>query len=199
MKTFRLIAVSFIFATVFAVAAFAQSQTPTKIALVDTESFYDQKDGITKIINAYKSLDTEFKTTTTELENGAKRLQTLQTEIQRLQTQANDPTNKVPIDQNAARAKVDEFEKLQRDLKFKQEEFKNALAKREAAVIGPIVQDIGKVLTDFSKQKGYTVVLDVGKLFQAQIILYWQEGADITKEFVQFYNTRPAGTATTKP
>lgn len=199
MKTFRLIAVSFIFATVFAVAAFAQAQQPAKIALVDTESFYDQKDGITKIINAYKSLDTEFKTTTTELENGAKRLQALQTELQTLQNRANDPNNKVPIDQNAARAKADEYEKLQRDLKFKQEEFKVALQKREAAVIGPIVQDIGKAISDFAKQKGYSIIMDSGKLVQAQVLLYLQETNDITKEFIQFYNARPAGTATTKP
>ncbi len=199
MKTFRLIAVSFIFTTIFTVAAFAQAQPTAKIALVDTESFYDQKDGITKIINAYKSLDTEFKTTTTDLETGVKRFQALQVEIQGINNRANDPSNKVPIDQNAARAKVDEAEKLQRDLKFKEEEFKAQLAKREAAILGPIVQDIGKALTDFAKQKGYTVVLDVGKLYQAQIILYWQESTEITKEFVQFYNTRPAGTATTKP
>ena len=199
MKTFRFIIVSFIFTALFAISAVAQAQPAAKIALIDTEAFYDQKIGITKIVNAYKSLDTEFKTTTTELENGLKRFQALQAEIQALQTRASDPNNKVPIDQNAARAKVDEAEKLQRDLKFKEEEFKAQLAKREAAVIGPITQDIGKVLTDFAKQKGYSVVLDVGKLYQAQIILYWQEGTDVTKEFVQFYNTRPAGSATSKP
>lgn len=199
MKTFRFTIASFIFTVFLAVGAFAQAPPPAKIALVDTEAFYSENGGITKIINAYKSLDTEFKTSTTELENGVKRLQALQTEIQNLQTKANDPTNKVPIDQNAARAKVDEAEKLQRDMKFKQEEFKAQLAKREAAVLGPIVQDVSKALSDFAKQKGYTVVLDVGKLYQAQIILYWQESTEITKEFVQFYNTRPAGTATTKP
>ncbi len=198
MKTFRFIIVSFIFATVFAVSGFAQAMPAAKVALVDTESFYDQKEGITKILNAYKSLETEFKTTTTELETGARRLQALQTELQNTQAKINDPSNKVPIDQKAAQAKADEAERLQRDLKFKQDEFKAQLQKREAAILGPVIQDVGKALGDFAKQKGYTVVLDVGKLYQAQIILYWQESTEITKEFVQFYNARPAGTATTK-
>jgi len=199
MRTFRLTVGGFIFAVVFAIAAFGQAQTPTKIALVDTDAFYDPTNGITKIINAYKSLEVEFKTSQTEIENGSKRLQTLQTEIQALQDRANDPSNKVPIDKNAAQAKVDEFERLQRDLKFKQEDAKARYGKREAAVIGPIVEDVGKILGEFSKQKGYTMVLDIGKMFDQRLVVYWENTPDITKEFVQFYNTRPAGTAVTQP
>ncbi len=199
MKTFRFIIVNFIFAAVFAVSVFAQAQPAAKIALIDTEAFYDQKVGITKIINAYKSLDTEFKTTTTELENGVKRFQTLQTEIQALQARASDPNNKVPIDQNAARAKVDEAEKLQRDLKFKEEEFKTQLAKREAVILNPINQDIGKVLSEFATQKGYALILDSSKLGQAGVILARDKTADVTDEFIKFYNARPAGSAITTP
>jgi len=199
MKTFRFIIVNFIFAAVFAVSVFAQAQPAAKIALIDTEAFYDQKVGITKIINAYKSLDTEFKTTTTELENGVKRFQTLQTEIQALQARASDPNNKVPIDQNTARAKVDEAEKLQRDLKFKEEEFKTQLAKREAVILNPINQDIGKVLSEFATQKGYALILDSSKLGQAGVILARDKTADVTDEFIKFYNARPAGSAITTP
>lgn len=180
-------------------SGFAQAQAPAKIALVDTDAFYDTKEGIAKIINAYKSLETEFKPTQTELENGAKRLQALQAEIQKLQTQANDPNNKVPIDKNAAQAKVDEYERLQRDMKFKQEDAKARYEKREQALIGPIVDDIGKALGEFAKQKGYTMILDIGKMYNQRIVVFWENTPDITKEFVQYYNTRPAGTAATKP
>lgn len=199
MMRFRLIFGSLAFALIFAFSAFAQAPPPAKIALVNTDAFYADTGGITKIINAYKSLDTEFKTTTTELQNGVKRFQALQTEIQALQSRANDPNNKVPIDQNAARAKVDEAEKLQRDLKFKEEELKAQYSKREQAVLSPITQDIANALGAFAKQKGYTMIMDSGKLVQAQVLLYLQEGTDITKEFITFYNARPAGSATTKP
>lgn len=199
MKTFRFISVNFILVTVFAVSVFAQAQPPAKIAVINTQAFYDEKVGITKIINAYKVLETEFKTTTTELDNGLKRFQTLQVEIKALQDRANDPTNKVPIDPKAAQAKVDEAEKLQRDLKFKDEEFKAQLTKRQGAILGPINQDIGKVLTDFATQKGYAVILDASKLDQAGVLLALDKTADVTEEFIKFYNARPAGSALTTP
>ncbi len=196
MKTFRFITASFIFTAFLAVSAFAQADAPAKIALVNTDAFYAETGGITKISNSYKSLDVEFKNDATEMDNMAKKLQALQTEVQTLQAKANDPNNKVPIDLKVAQAKVEEGEKLQRDLKFKQEDVKARYSKREAAILGPITQDIGKAIGDFAKQKGYTLVMDSGKLYQAQVLLYLQETTDITKEFIQFYNARPAGTAT---
>jgi Skp family chaperone for outer membrane proteins len=193
MRTSRLIIFSFIITAFFTVSAFAQADVPAKIALVNTDAFYAETGGITKIANGYKSLDAEFKTDMTELENMAKRLQTLQTEVQNLQK----PNAAVPINQSAIQAKIDEGEKLQRDYKFKQEDLKARVGRREAAILNPITQDVGKAITEFAKQKGYTLVLDSGKLFQAQILIYSVETTDITKEFIQFYNARPAGTATT--
>lgn len=194
MRTSRLIIFSFIITAFFAVSAFAQAEVPAKIALVNTDAFYAETGGITKIANGYKSLDTEFKADLAALETMAKRLQTLQTEIQNLQKPASSA---VPINQSAIQTKIDEGEKLQRDYKFKQEDIKARVSRRESAIIGPITLDIGKALTDFAKQKGYTLVMDSGKLYQAQILLYLQDTTDITKEFIQFYNARPAGTATT--
>ena len=201
MKISRLIIFSFVFTTIFAISAFAQTDAPTKIALINTDSFYAETGGITKIATAYKTLNDEFKTDLAGLEATAKRLQSLQDEVQALQVKANDPKNQVPIDKSAAQAKVEEGEKLQRDYKFKQEDVKARYSKREAAVLAPITQDVGKAIGEYAKQKGYTLVMDSGKLFQVQALIYLQESTDITKEFVQYYNTRPAGTAatTTKP
>lgn len=198
MRTSRLFIFSFIFTAFVATSAFAQAIVPAKIALVNTDAFYAEQ-GITKIAVGYKSLDEEFKKEATEIDTMARRLQALQTEVQNLQAKANDPNNKIPINREAAQAKVDEGEKLQRDLKFKQEDVKLRYDKREAQILGPIIQDIGKAISDYSKQKGYTLVLDSGKLAQAQMLLYLQETTDITKDFIVFYNARPAGTAVTKP
>lgn len=198
MSRFRLITSSFLLTLMFAFAAFAQAQ-PTSVALVDTRMFYDEKEGISKIASAYKSLELEFKTTTTELENISKRLATLETEIKSIQAKFSDPANKVPLDENAARAKVDEAQKLQRDFKYKEDEFKARLAKREQIVIGPVLQDIAKALDEFAKKKGYSVVFDFGVLIDERIILYLDPSADITKEFVTMYNARPTGSAASKP
>ena len=195
MKVFRLIAFSFVLASIFAVSAFAQTQAQMKIGLVNTEVFYADQ-GIKKISNAYTSLEAEFKPSYTDLETGTKRLQALQTELQTLQNKANDPNNKVPIDQTAARTKAEQFETLKKDLTRKQEDFKARYAKREAEILSPIVQDIGTQLGEYAKQKGYTMIMDSSKLYQAQVLIYAQDATDITKEFVQFYNARPGGTAT---
>lgn len=196
MRTFRLIAISFIFAAFFAVSAFSQAQT--KVALVDTDAFY-ATGGIKKIENGYKSLKAEFATVEKDLSATNTRMQNLQKELQALQTRANDPNNKVPIDRNQVQAKVDEFEKLQTDMKRKQEDAKKRYEKREAEVIGPILQDIGKALQDYATQKGYSILLDVGKLYEQRIVLYWEPTTEITKEFITYYNARPGGTAATKP
>lgn len=195
MKTVRFIIFSSIFTALFAVSAFAQTEAASKVALINTDAFYAETGGITKIANGYKSLETEFKADFTELENMAKKLQALQAEVQKLQT----PNPQVPVKPETIQAKVDEGQKLQRDYKFKQEDVKARYEKREVAVMNPITQDIGKAISDFAKQKGYTMVMDSGKLVQAQVLLYLQETTDITKDFITFYNTRPAGTATTKP
>jgi hypothetical protein len=50
MRTFRLIAVSFIFAAIFAVSAFAQAPAADgKVGLINSLAF-DDKEGITKYI-----------------------------------------------------------------------------------------------------------------------------------------------------
>lgn len=199
MKTVRLITFSFVFAAFFAISAFAQAQAPAKIALVDTDNFYAEKGGITKIANGYKSLEAEFKTATTDLENGFKRLQALGTELQTLQNRANDPNNKVPIDPNTARAKAKQYDELKTEMERKQEDLKKRFSSREVEVMSPIIQDIGNQLGEYAKQKGYTMMLDSSKLKNAQILIFSQDSTDVTKEFIQFYNTRPGGTATTKP
>ena len=199
MKTFRLVTLSFVFAAFFAVSAFAQTQVPAKIALVDTDDFYAEKGGITKIANAYKSLETEFKSGSTDLENKIKSLQALGTELQTLQSRAADPNNKVPIDPATARAKAKQYDELKTEVERKQEDLKKRFGAREVEIMSPIIQDIGNQLGEYAKQKGYTMMLDSSKLKNAQILIFSQDSTDVTKEFIQFYNTRPGGTATTKP
>lgn len=192
MKKFRSLFLILLTALVFSAPAFAQAKPATRIALVDTDFFYDQKEGITKILNAYKQLEVEFKPSKTELETLASKLRTLETEIKAITDQSVDPNNRVPIDRDAARAKADEVDRLQRDLKFKQEDANRRYASREEAVLGPIINDIGDALGDFAKQKGFTMVFDLGKLAQQRLIVYWTDTPNITKEFIQFYNSKPA-------
>ena len=60
MKKISLLAVSFIFMAGFAVSTFAQAGAQPgagKIGWIETAAFGDEKEGVTKYINALKALD----------------------------------------------------------------------------------------------------------------------------------------------
>ncbi len=198
MKIVRLFVAGFFLTTFFVVSNLTQTNPAklpgeSKVALINTFAFADAKTGITKYVNAVKTLESEFKPIQTELESIESKLQTLSKEIQTFRESAG---KKVPVNQTAINAKVEEGEKLQRDFKFKQEDAAARAQRREQALIGPIMQDIYKAAQEFSKQKGFMLVLDIAKMDQAGILLAWDEKADITKEFITFYNARPPGNVT---
>ena len=56
MKRISTIVVSFVFASIFAVAAFGQTPPATKIGWIDTAAFADEKEGVTKYNNGLNGL-----------------------------------------------------------------------------------------------------------------------------------------------
>jgi Skp family chaperone for outer membrane proteins len=198
MKRFSTLAASFIFAALFAIPAFAQTAPAQvagtgKIGLINTYAFADDKAGITKYKNALASLDAEFKPVNDELRTMGTKYQALAAEIQKLQT--TNPA--VPVKPETVQAKVDEYQNLERDIKRKQEDAKARFDRRQTEVVGPIYADIIKAMNDFAKQKGFAVILDGAKLEEANILLGFDDKYDVTKDFIAFYNARPAGTAAT--
>lgn len=189
-----------IFACFCAVSASAQVPVqpagPAKIVVIDTTAF-DSKDGIKKYITAMDALEKEFAPLNTEIQGMVSRYTALGAEIKKLQDAATaSPT--VPINQKDAQAKIDEYQSLETNIKRKQEDGKTRFEKRRGEVLGPIMQDIGKAMDDFAKQKGYALMLDISKMYDSGILLTLDPSKiDVTKEFITFYNARPAGTAST--
>ncbi|MEP7036858.1 MAG: OmpH family outer membrane protein [Acidobacteriota bacterium] len=196
MRTFRLTAVSLFIAAVFAVSAFAQTAPTGRVGLVNTLAF-DDKDGITKYISVLTSLETEFKPKNDELTALGTKYQALQKELQNYQETLSKPGGKIPISDADLQKKADELDRMGRDIKFRQEDAKAQYQRRYQVVVGPIYQDIMKAMQDFTKQKGYSLILDGAKLEEAGILIGFDDKYDITKEFITFYNSRPATTATT--
>ncbi|MGI8493998.1 MAG: OmpH family outer membrane protein [Pyrinomonadaceae bacterium] len=192
MKTFRLFAAVLFAAALFSVSAFAQT-TAVKIGVINTTAFDDAKGGITKYTSAMNMLENEFKPVNTELQTMVTKYQNMQKEIQNLQEQIAKPNS--PIPQSTLQSKIDEYGKLERDIKFRQEDAKARFTSRQGTLLAPVLQDIGKAIQEFSKQKGYTLILDIAKMAEGDLILALDEKADVTKEFIIFYNARPAGTA----
>lgn len=192
MRTFRLIAAASVFAALFAVSAFAQAPTAPKIGLVDIYAFGAEK-GITKYITAMGVLEKEATPMRTELQTMVTKIQNLEKEITGLRDQASKPNS--PISATTVNNKIQELEDLKREAKFKQDNANAKFQSRYDVVVGPIWADIRKAMQEFAKQKGFDVIFDGAKLEEAGILLGFSDKVNITTEFIQFYNTRPAGTA----
>lgn len=163
----------------------------TRIALIDTGMFGDEKTGIFIYVDAEKKVQAEFQTRTTELQNGQTRLGTLATEIQTLM--------KAPVpDQKTIQAKRDEGERLQQDLNTKKQRLDEDISKRYQEVISPISTQIGQAIDQFARQRGITMTLDISKILPA--ILTALPATDLTQTFIDEFNrTHPRPAASPKP
>jgi len=197
MKRIGFFAASFVFLLVVASVSFAQAVPATKIGWIVTSDFGDEKGGITKYITATKALDTEYRPRATELQTLQTKLNTIADDLAKIQTACQNPA--VPCDQKGAAAKQEEGQKLKREIDFKQKEAQAAYDKRRGEVMGPITANIFQALQEYAKLKGYAVVLDIaamGAADQPSPVLVLDPSADITKDFITYYNARPATTAT---
>jgi Skp family chaperone for outer membrane proteins len=151
----------------------------SKIALIDTVMFGDEKSGIFLYVDASKKVELEFQPRTTELQNYQNRLNILATEIKTLR-QAK------VVDEKTIQAKLAEGERLQQEAATKKERLDDDLAKRYQQVITPISTQIGAAMDLFARQRGITMTLDISKLLPA--ILTALPAVDVTQVFIDDFN-----------
>lgn len=203
MTKIRLLAFSALVFAVTSSAVLAQGSTTAtppkatqsapavpKIAFINSEAFYDEKVGITKLVNALKQLEREFAPKNQELTGMSTRMGAIATELQNMQ--------KLPaaqFNQAAFSVKREEGERLKREFDYKKTEAENAASKRRTELVGPISQEIGKALDEYAKKNGYNIILDPSKLSEA--MLFYAEGADSTRDFVAFFNAKTPATPST--
>ena len=154
---------------------------PSKIALVDTSMFGDEKNGIYRFVDATRAVAAEFKTRSDEVNNLAKRLTALANEVDALM-KANPP-NKTVID-----AKQQQGGALQAEYDNKKAKLDEDLGRRYDQVVSPISRQIGLALDQFASQRGVTMTLDVSKLLPA--ILTVVPATDMTQAFINDFNAR---------
>jgi Skp family chaperone for outer membrane proteins len=199
MKTLRLIVVSAIFATIFALTTFAQATG--KVGIIDPGAFEDEKQGITKLVNAIATVNKEFEPRGLELKTMQEKMAAIQKEGQAM-VKAYETNDKGPIGPQQIQAKTDELEKMQVEFKRKQEDASNAYQRRLGTVTGPIYADIRKAIGDFATQKGFAVLLDASNIGQTQenpgvsIYIYVDKNANVSNDFIAFCNTKFAAPAT---
>ena len=160
-----------------------------KFAIIDTESFGDQKDGIKRLVAAFQTVEREFKPRRDEI-------QALRTRYDALVKEVND--TKAVAAPAALAAKADQAEQLKVEIERKQQDGQKALDKRVQELTGPVYQDIGNALQAYAKARGLSVVFDVSKM--QGVVMVVDGGIDITNAFIAEYNTRnPASTAAAAP
>lgn len=170
----------------------AATQLPTsKMAVIYTDLFLDQKSGITKFNAVLTKLNGEFQKIKDELTQMQQRAQTLQDEITKLQ-QAGPG---VPVDQRAVQVKVDQLEQLKKDIQRKGEDAQAAYNRRRQELFAPLQDEIGKALEAFAKARGINAIIDGTQV----PLLYAAESIDITRAFIIEFNSKNPATAATTP
>ena len=181
--------------TASAPAAPATVQLPvSKMAVIYTDLFLDQKNGILKFNTLVTKLNGEFQKTKDELTQMQTRAQTLETEI----TKLREAPEGAPINQQALQAKIDQLEQLKKDIQRKGEDAQAAYNRRRQELFTPLQDEIGKALEAFAKARGINVIIDAASV----PLLYAADSIDITRAFITDFNSKnpvTAATTTTPP
>src|SRR6185295_5345502 len=160
----------------------------SKVALIDSSAFADEKQGITKFVSALKKVNAEFQPRQTELLGLNAQIEKATADLQKA----------APVqDPKVSQQQQDKIDQMKTDLKRKGEDAQAAFNKRLEEVLGPVYEDIGKALDVFAKARGITLILDVTKV---QGIVSFSDSLDITRAFIAEYNSKnPATASLTKP
>lgn len=200
MRQFRIIAAAFALAVIAALPSHAQTTRPAapatttggggaagsaKIAIIDSGAFTDEKAGIVRVVNAMKTVDSQFQPLRTEVQGLQQRYDALVADIQKTSSIADPKT---------IAQKQEQAEQLQTQIKRKSEDGQAALQKKMQDVLGPLQDDVFSSLQTFAQQRGISVIIDVNRV----PVIVVTDSADITKEFITEYNrTHPATAAAT--
>jgi outer membrane protein len=147
-----------------------QAQNPTastKIGYADVDYIFSQ-------MPEAKQIDTELKSTQTQLKNQIdSKTQEFQKKL--ADYQANLNTMLDAVRQNTER----ELTMLQENLQKLQQDAQTTIQNKQAQLMEPVYKKVGKAIEDVAKENGYTFVLNqqIGGL---DVILYGDENSDVS-------------------
>jgi Skp family chaperone for outer membrane proteins len=179
---------------VFAQGTAARPQAPaapstvnvpvSKMAVIYSEQFQDQKTGITRFTVTLNKLNAEFQKIQTDLTQTSQRLTALQDEITRLQQAGGATPAQI-------QAKIDTLDQQKKDYQRKGEDAKAQYQKRYQNLFLPLQDDVSKALDAYARARGITLIIDGSQV----PILYAAESMDVTKAFINEYNLKNPATA----
>jgi Skp family chaperone for outer membrane proteins len=201
MKLFRSIAAAFVIAASLSLSASAQTPARTqpaapaagtpaqgtgRIAIIDTAAFSDDKAGIARVVNAMKTVETQFQPLRTEMQGLQSRYEALVADINKTRDVADPKT---------IAAKVDQADTMKRDLERKSQDAQISVQKRMQEVLGPLQEDVLNSLQAFAQARGISVIIDASRVPLIPV----NDSLDITREFIAEYNRTKPATASAAP
>lgn len=186
MTTARLIALIFTAGALCAISAAAQDIAPPNAApnlvFIDTRAFVGAEG-----INRYtKALDAAIGETG-PIQQELKAIGLKMEALEKVVTGAGGGESAA----SQFQARIVEYRRLEVEFKRKQEEKDAILARRRREVLPPVLEDIKRAMAEFAAQKGYSLILDAAELEPAVLVCDLAK-LDVTKQFIAFYNARPA-------
>ncbi|HKG96719.1 MAG TPA: OmpH family outer membrane protein, partial [Pyrinomonadaceae bacterium] len=122
----------------------------SKLAVIYTDFFLDQKTGIARFNSVVTKLNGEFQKLKDEINGMQTRAQTLESEI----TKLREAPAGTPIDQRSLQTKIDQLEQLKKDTQRKSEDAQAAYNRRRQELFTPLQDEIAKALEAFAKARG---------------------------------------------
>ncbi len=166
-------------------AASATVNVPvSKMAVIYSELFQDQKTGIARFTFTLNKLNAEFQKVQNDLTQTQQRLTALQDEITKLQQAGGATPAQI-------QAKIDTMDQQKKDYTRKGEDAKAQYQKRYQDLFLPLQDDVSKALDAYAKAHGITLIIDGSQV----PILYAAESMDVTKAFITEYNLKNPATA----
>ena len=156
----------------------AAAQTPAPAAKVAVIAFQQAVAQTNEFQRGFGDLQKKYAPRRDQLKN-------LNDEVDSLKKQLQSTTLSQADRASRTRSMEDKQKELQRAAQEAQTDFQNEIEKS----FGAIASKVGQELIAFSKQQGYTLVLDGGRQ-DAPVVLWATPATDITQALVNDYNVK---------
>jgi outer membrane protein len=162
-----------------------QAQTATassKIGFADVDYIFSQ-------MPEAKQIDTELKSTQTQLKNR------IDAKTQEFQKKLADYQANLNTMLDAVRANTErELQQLQENLQQLQQDAQTTIQNKQAELMEPVYKKVGKAIEDVAKENGYTFILNqqIGGL---DVILYGDEKNDVSNLVLKKLGVTPKAPA----
>ena len=149
-------------------------QSPTKVGVLNIQAAIA---GTAEGKQAAAELQSQFSPRTTELQNLQKQGQDIGARLQNGQTTLSD--------EEKARLQR-EYDQLNRTFQRKQQEFQEDTQEAQQDVVNRIGRKMIDVLDKYSKENGYSVILDTSS--QQTPVIYAANQIDVTQDIIHLYD-----------